>query len=135
MRKWHRWISIVAALFLLSVAITGVVLQGDAPKAMLVRAVGPALGAFGVAGALANPHLRLFRGTELIGENDDWGQGAGSDASAIAAAAAKTGAFALPAGSRDAAILLTLPAGAYSAHVSGANNTTGIALVEIYEVP
>jgi hypothetical protein len=45
------------------------------------------------------------------------------------------GAFGLAAGSTDSAMILTLPAGAYTAQVSGANNTTGIALVEIYEIP
>ena len=44
-------------------------------------------------------------------------------------------AFALPAGSADAAMVVTLPPGAYTAQVGGANNSTGIALVEIYEVP
>jgi hypothetical protein len=51
------------------------------------------------------------------------------------ATAAAVGAFALPAGSRDAAIVATLPAGSYTAIVSGVGNTAGTALVELYVVP
>jgi hypothetical protein len=76
------------------------------------------------------------------GQNDDWNSpqplaGAPTPGSAaeIAAAGTATGAFTLPAGSKDAAILVTLPPGAYSAVVSGMNNTTGAGLVEVYEVP
>jgi hypothetical protein len=53
----------------------------------------------------------------------------------LAAAFTRVGAFALPAGSRDAALLATLPPGAYTAQVSGVGGTTGVALVEVYEVP
>ena len=52
-----------------------------------------------------------------------------------ASVATQVGAFALPAGSKDAAFVVTLPAGAYTVQVNGANATTGLALVEIYEAP
>ncbi len=116
------------------VMISGFFVQGDVPKTLLIRAVGPGLAAFGITGLLANPRLRVFRGDQVIYENDDWGQGPSSEASAISAAAVKTGAFALPTGSRDAAVLLTLTAGAYSVQVSGVADSTGVALVEVYEV-
>jgi hypothetical protein len=45
------------------------------------------------------------------------------------------GAFALPTGSRDAVLLLTLPPGAYTAQISGVADTTGVGLIEVYEVP
>jgi hypothetical protein len=62
-------------------------------------------------------------------ENDDWTD------PAIAAAAARSGTFALTAGSRDAALLVTLPPGTYTAQVSGVGGSTGVALIEVYEVP
>ncbi len=115
--------------------ITGIVVQGDAPKTVLVRAVGPGLTPFGVGGVLANPRLRIFRGNDPIGENNGWDEGGTAAAGRISAAATKAGAFALAPGSRDSAVLLTLTAGAYSAQVSGADGGTGVALVEVYEIP
>lgn len=115
----------------------GILIAGFAvnenPRAVLVRGVGPVLAAFGVTDTLANPRLRIFQGAQLIAENDDWS--AASNASAVAGAAASVGAFALGAGGADAALLLTLPPGAYTAQISGVNDTTGIALVEVYELP
>ncbi len=117
------------------ILISGITVQGDTPRTLLIRAVGPALAAFGVGGVLANPRLRLFRGNDLIGENDDWGEGAAAAASLISNAASSVGAFSLGVGSRDSALLLTLPPGSYTAQVSGVADTTGVALVEVYEVP
>ncbi|MFZ9746201.1 MAG: PKD domain-containing protein, partial [Opitutaceae bacterium] len=112
--------------------VAGFVVGGSAPRTVLVRAVGPTLGEapFGVPGVVADPELRLFAGERRIEANDNWGGGA-----ALAAAFARVGAFALPVGSRDAALLATLPPGAYTAQVSGVGGTTGVALVEVYEVP
>jgi hypothetical protein len=114
------------------ILIAGFVVSSGS-RTILVRGVGPTLAAFGVSGVLGDPVLRLFRGDRLLAENNDWSvstQGAG-----LAAAAQAVGAFALPAGSRDPALLLTLPAGAYTAQVSGAAGSTGVALVEVYDVP
>lgn len=124
-----------------AVLVAGFVVNGDTPKRVLIRGVGPALGAFGVDGALSDAQLKIFRGETLMAENDDWAtpQVSGSLAAAsgadIAAAATATGAFALVSGSKDAAVLVTLPPGAYSAVVNGKNGTTGAGLVEVYEVP
>ncbi|WP_414663355.1 hypothetical protein [Horticoccus sp. 23ND18S-11] len=110
----------------------GFVVGGTASKTVLVRAIGPTLGAapFNVPGVVADPQLTLFSGQTRIGENNDWGGTA-----ALTAAFNQVGAFQLPAASRDAAVLVTLAPGSYTVQVSGVGNTTGTALVEVYEVP
>jgi outer membrane protein assembly factor BamB len=113
------------------ILIAGFVVQ-QGTRAVLVRAVGPGLQVFGVPGVLADPLLQVFRQSEAVAENDDWSDAVNS--AEIAAAAQAVGAFPLPAGSWDAALLLTLPPGPYTAQVSGVNGATGVALVEIYEV-
>lgn len=111
------------------VLIAGFVVAGFGSKQVLVRAVGPTLATFGVAGALADPELEVLDGAgRVLGRSDNW------DA-ALAPNFARVGAFPLAAGSRDAAALVTLPAGStYTVKVSGVNNTAGEALVEVYEV-
>ncbi len=109
----------------------GFVIAGTAPKDVLIRAVGPGLAAFGVTGVLANPRLRLYRSGTPMMENDDWGLG--GFAVPIAAAATRVGAFALPAGSADAAVLARLEPGDYTAQISGEGDSTGVALVEVYD--
>lgn len=111
--------------------IVGFVIAGDKPKPVLVRAVGPTLGSFGVNGALSGARLEVFRGSTSLAIGNDWG--AGTTADAIAAAATRVGAFALPANSKDAALLLTLAPGDYSAVVTGQAGATGIGLVEVYD--
>lgn len=111
-----------------NVLIAGFTIAGNLPRRMLVRAVGPGLGAFGVPGVLGDPKLELFRDGVRVAENDNW------DAP-LAPTAAAAGAFALASGSRDAALLVTLLPGGYTAQVSGVGGVTGVALVEIYEVP
>jgi len=115
------------------ILIAGVVVSGATPKKLLIRGVGPTLGDFGVQGALADPKLQLYQGQALIRENDNWSDS--TDAASIATAASAVGAFALPSGSKDAVLLLYLAPGNYTAQVSGAGGTTGIALVEVYEIP
>lgn len=117
--------------------VMGYVVSAGAPKRLLIRAVGPTLSTFGVSGTLADPRLVVFRqdgGTSTsIATNDDWNLDPG--ATTTAAVAAQVSAFALPAGSKDAAIVLTLPPGAYTVQGSGATGGTGVALLEIYEAP
>jgi len=119
------------------VMVMGYVISAGAPKRLLIRAVGPTLSTFGVSGTLADPRLVVFRqdgGTGTpIATNDDWGLDPA--ATTTATIAAQVSAFALPAGSKDAAIVLTLPPGAYTVQGSGATGGTGVALLEIYEVP
>lgn len=110
--------------------IAGFVIAGNSAKRVLIRAVGPGLSGLGVNGALADPNLSLFSAGTVIAGNDDWG-----GASTLQTAGEHVGAFALPADSKDSALLVTLPPGVYTAHVNGAANTTGVALIEVYEVP
>jgi hypothetical protein len=118
-----------------NVLIAGFVIGGNSSKTVLVRAIGPTLGLFGVSGVIADPKLELFQtGTPVaISTNDNWG--AAPNAAQVATAAASVGAFPLALESRDAVLLVTLPPGSYTAQVSGVNNGTGAALVEVYEVP
>jgi hypothetical protein len=121
-----------------NVMIAGVIIGGDTPKTVLVRAIGPSLADFGVSGVLADPTLQLFSGQTAIAENNNWqialplcqqsGHTCG-DASAITA----TGLA--PTQPLEAAILITLPPGPYTAIVSGVEGTTGVGLVEVFEVP
>lgn len=111
----------------------GFIVEGTGAKTVLIRVVGPTIGAapFNVPGAVADPQLTLFAGQTTIASNDNWGGEA-----ALTAAFTQVGAFALPPASRDAALLATLQAGiSYSVQARGVSGTTGVALVEIYEVP
>ncbi len=109
----------------------GFVLGGNGSKSVLVRAIGPTLGtAFGVGGVVGDPRLTINSGQTVVASNDNWGGGA-----ALASAFSSVGAFALPAGSRDAAVVASLNPGNYTVQVSVATGATGIILVEIYELP
>lgn len=108
----------------------GFVIAGGT-RSVLIRAVGPTLGTapFTLAGAVADPQLVLFAGAARLAENNDWG-----GTPALTTAFTRAGAFALPATSRDAALTATLPSGNYSVQVSGTAGTTGLALIEVYEL-
>ena len=111
------------------VLISGFVITGTTNGSLLVRGVGPALTQFGVTGALADPIVSLYDGTgRMVANNDNW------SATSLVSSASSVGAFALVAGSKDAALTVTLTPGAYTAQVSGATGTTGGALLEIYEL-
>jgi kumamolisin len=125
------------------VAISGFVVQGNKPAELLIRGVGPGLGAFGVSGTLAQPMLSLFdSSTTLIASDTGWGNAPVAGTSGVAASYRKAtaadmsavGAFSLTAGSADSAIVVTLPPGSYTAEVSGVGSTTGVALAEVYEI-
>jgi hypothetical protein len=79
---------------------------------------------------LIDPQLELFSGTTLIQKNDNWG-----GSSALSGTFAAAGAPSLSGTSKDSAIEVTLAPGTYTATVSGVNSTTGVAQLEIYEVP
>ncbi|MBL9190269.1 MAG: hypothetical protein JNK23_22495 [Opitutaceae bacterium] len=114
------------------ILIAGFTLGGATSRTVLIRGVGPTLGAFGVPGALADPQLALFSGATKLEENNDWGTAANA---ALIVTTTALSTFALPVGSKDSVILTTLPPGSYTAQVSGVAGTTGVALVEIYLVP
>jgi hypothetical protein len=117
-----------------NIIIPGFVIAGSGTEALLARADGPVLSEFGVGGVLAQPSLSVFNNSgTATASNTGWGTN--SDPAQIASAAASVGAFALPSGSADSALIVNLTAGAYTMQVSGVNNTTGVALAEVYEVP
>jgi hypothetical protein len=109
----------------------GFVIGGSTAKTVLVRAIGPGLGVFGVPGVMADPRLDLFNASSVrIAANDNWGGEA-----QLTAAGARVGAFEIAnRQSADAILLVTLVPGNYSAEVRGTNGG-GTALVEVYEVP
>ena len=110
------------------ILIAGFNIAGTGPKQLLVRAIGPGLAAFGVPGTLVDPVLEIYTGSGIkVAENDNW-------SADLAPTFAAVGAFALPAGSRDAALLTTLLPGGYTVQVRGAGGGTGEGLIEIYEI-
>lgn len=115
-----------------AVLIGGFYLTGSQPKRILVRGAGPALAAYGVSNALANPRLRVVANGNPVASNDDWGNQ--PNATEIANAGAQVSAFPFAGGSADAAVLVTLGPGAYSAIVEGANGASGSGLIEVYDV-
>jgi hypothetical protein len=117
------------------ILIAGFVVSGNVNKRVLIRGVGPALTQFGVGGVLADPQLALYRqgASSPMDQNDNWLTA--TNAPQVGLVAGQVGAFALAPNSRDAALLVTLEPGAYTAQVSGVGNSTGVALIEIYEAP
>ena len=108
-----------------NVLIGGLIIAGDTPKKIVLRAIGPSLAAVGVSGALADPVLSLHDSTgAMIASNDNW-RTAGGDVIATALA---------PSNDLEAALVATLSPGAYTAVVSAAGNEAGVALFEIYDV-
>ncbi|GAB5558839.1 MAG: hypothetical protein SynsKO_04860 [Synoicihabitans sp.] len=110
--------------------IAGFVATGPQNAKLLVRAVGPTLADYGVPNTMDDPNLRVFTGSTLVTENDDWG---GDDI--IASTASEIGGFALPTTSKDSATVTRLTPGAYTAQVTGSSaDDIGEALVEVYTV-
>lgn len=107
--------------------IPGFTISGSGRKRVLVRAVGPTLSTFGLTGVMPDPQLEVYRGSTKVGENNDWN-------ASLAPIFTGTGAFALQAGSKDAALALELDANAaYTVHVKSANGQGGIMLFEVYD--
>ncbi|ACB75279.1 hypothetical protein [Opitutus terrae] len=115
------------------VLIAGLVISGQGPRRVLLRAGGPALTKAGLNTVVPDPVLTLFdQQGRVVASNDDW---CDSDYSTeVAMASSVTGAYAFPDASYDSALLIDLPPGAYSMHVSGLENRCGIALLEVYDV-
>lgn len=131
---------ITAAGVLTNISTRGVVMVGaepliggftitGGPARVLLRGVGPELARFQVPDVMSDPQISLFSGSTQIGGNDNW------SGQPVIDAAAQVGAFTLTAGSKDAAVLVTLPAGSYTVHLSGVTGSAGAALIEIYAVP
>jgi hypothetical protein len=104
------------------------------PTRVIIRAIGPSLTQRGVPTALANPQLELHKGNSLIGRNDNWQQTQiGGIITSDQVAEIQSSGLA-PTNPRESAIIATLQPGNYTAIVRGVNNTTGIALVEVYDL-
>jgi hypothetical protein len=106
-----------------NVLIGGLIVVGQSAADVIVRAIGPSLP---VSGAMADPTLELrdASGT-LLASNDDW-------RSTQQAAIVATGVA--PTRDAESAIVISFSPGAYTAIVRGANNTTGVAVVEVYQL-
>lgn len=119
-----------------SIMITGFVIE-DGTMTVLLRTVGPGLARFGVPGLVADPSMELVRRVDgvdqVVAANDNWGSAV--DPAYTSEVTEAVSAFSLASGSRDAALVLTLPAGAYTLLSQGAGSSTGLALVEVYAVP
>ena len=114
-----------------NVLIAGISIVGSAPKRVLIRASGPALAAQGVSGVLPDPVLELYNNTTstptLMQTDDNWDVSLVSDF-------AQASAYDWTPGSLDAAIVVTLPPGLYTAIVKDKNGASGVALVEVYDL-
>jgi hypothetical protein len=126
-----------------NILIGGFVIAGTTPLTVIIRGDGPALQQFGLSGALLNPVLTLSNGSGTIATNTGWSNAPVNGNAATNAIIiqpptnllfAKVGAFLLGDNSGDCAIVATLPPGDYTAQVAGTGGSTGIALIEIYEV-
>jgi hypothetical protein len=111
-----------------NVMIGGLIISGSGPKKVLLRVLGPTLGQppFNVPNAMANPALNLFQGSTLVASNDNWGDAANQQSIRDTGLA--------PPNALEAAILVSLNPGSYTAVVRGLNNTTGNALFEAYDL-
>jgi glucose/arabinose dehydrogenase len=107
-----------------NVAISGFIVAGTASKRVGVRGIGPSLVSFGIASPLADPVIQLNRGDgSLVMANDNWKNTQQTEITAAGLA---------PSDDKEAALVVPLPAGNYSAVVSGKNGGTGVGLVEVY---
>ncbi len=102
------------------------------PRTILIRAVGPTLGNFGLSNVLKTPRLTVFSGQSVIATNTGWQTNA--DVAGIVNATNRLGAFSLSSNSADSVLLLSLAPGNYTAQVESADGSVGVALVEVYDV-
>ena len=117
------------------VMIGGFIVEGNSPKKVIVRAIGPELSQHGVPDPLADPTLELHNATrDLIASNDNWMITilGGIITSDQVQDIRNSGH--IPTDRRDSAIIATLPPGNYTAIVRGVNATTGVGLVEVYDL-
>lgn len=110
------------------ILISGFAIEGREPKKVLLRALGPTLTGFGVAGAIADPRLTLYRGTQSLGSNDEWSQ------NAAAVTELNTRTHLRPGSTVEAAMVVTLDPGIYTVTVDGANAGTGTGLLDVTEL-
>jgi|SRR4029453_170525 hypothetical protein len=118
-----------------NVMIGGFIVQGTQSKRVIIRAIGPELMPFGVSDPLADPTLALHDSTgALIASNDNWMTTIiGGIITSDQVAAIRASGYA-PGNVMESAMIVTLPPGNYTAIVRGVNNTTGIGLVDVYDL-
>ena len=118
-----------------NVVIGGFMVQGTQPKRVIIRAIGPELTSYGVPNALVNPTLELHDGTgALMASNDNWQHTIiGGIITSDQRGDIRNSGYA-PGDGRESASVAELPAGNYTAMVHGVNDTTGVALVEVYDL-
>jgi hypothetical protein len=117
------------------VMIGGFIVQGSGPKRVIIRAIGPELTQFGIPDALANPRLELHNGSgALIGTNDDWQTTILGGVITTNQVSDIQNSGHAPTAASESAIIANLQPGNYTAIVNGVNNTTGVALVEVYDL-
>ncbi len=109
-----------------NVLIGGFIINGTQAKTVVIRGIGPSLSAFGITNPLANPSLELHDAGGTIASNDDWINSPDKQAIINSSLA--------PTNSKESAILMTLSPGSYTAILSGVNSTTGVGLVEVYDL-
>src|SRR5436305_1114589 len=118
-----------------NVMIGGFIVQGTGPKRVIIRAIGPELTRFGVPNVLANPTLELHNGAgAVIASNDNWQTTMIGSIITQNQVQEILNSGRAPTDPRESAIIANLPAGNYTAIVNGVNNTTGVALVEVYDL-
>jgi hypothetical protein len=118
-----------------NVMIGGFMVEGTAPKRVIVRAIGPELTQYGVPNALGNPTLELHNSAgALIASNDNWRTTIIGGIITTNQVRDILASGLVPGDGRDSAIIADLPAGNYTAIVRGVNSTTGVALVEVYDL-
>jgi hypothetical protein len=117
-----------------NVMIGGFIVQGTEPKEVVIRAIGPELTQYGVPNALADPRLELHDASgALIASNNDWQHTIiGGIITGDQVVQIQVSGYA-PADNSESAMIVSLPPGNYTAIVLGVNNTTGVALVEVYD--
>jgi hypothetical protein len=112
--------------------IAGLVIGGETTCRLLVRGIGPTLTSLGVSGALPDPVLTLYAadGAGVLATNDDWA--ANREIVTGESLFRRVGAFDLPAGSKDAVLVVRVKPGAYTVVLSAKNAERGTALIEAY---
>jgi len=109
--------------------VAGFVISGSEAKDVVIRAVGPRLGSYGLPDTLADPRIRIFKGAEQVTplvENDDWSSDLADDFAAL-------GAFDLSGDTKSAAVRVALEPDSYTVQVLGVADGTGLAIVEVYD--
>jgi hypothetical protein len=114
--------------------VFGFILAANGKSRILVRAIGPSLARYGILGPLEDPKLEIYSGAMLVTANYGWAKLDPSSKEAVIRAANSVGAISLDENSRDAAIVLLLSPGSYTAQISSVSGKGGEVLFEFYQI-